>query len=1002
MRLRLRNPSVLLVALVLAACPRPSTPGESADDDGGSSTASSSSGGSSSGSSGTDAGTVVDRPDPGRTDNATRDSDCDGLSDADEYGTVWPGGARTDPGDADTDDDGVPDGVEVGRTSSVDTRCAGRFTADADPGTATDPTRADTDGDGLTDGAEDANHDGSYARTVETDPRNPDSDGDGQCDGPTTITGVCTGGDPTPAIGGSDQDHDGLPDPVDAAPTDPDADGDGLCDGPSTVAGTCSAGEDADADGFVDANETDPARVDTDCDGLVDGVAFGAFRGEQDVGTAPRNPDSDGDGLPDGLEAGVTVAPDPSCTSFVADADPGSTTQPVQSDSDGDGVPDGAEDSNHNGRVDPGELNPALAADGQAEATTKEACALEKLVSVDREYNGEPDLQVVTAVRGNDAFVEQSTVTVPGAGGARTPAGQLGFNPVAGVAYLVVNRAPGGGAPDADETAVRNTLNGIGAISTPITYEFTTWDGYPAVHATYEMAGAVGVKARVNAVLAALLPGADGQLSALGDITAGSNGLHVEAEYVRRSAQTAVTVLAFIPQDRLTGTGRFAAADLADGSALGQYADALGVQCDRFTTSAYAALEILWAVDNSASMSDEQGAVAAGAQAMRQKLDGATVDWRTAVVDSGFYNPRGTADTPACTNQSCGDTTEHQCREWTRDMDRFSAWFTRGQASWVGAGGHCNQAREEVIRSAQLILSDPAQGTATFMPPVTTENPLRLRQGANLVLIILGDADDQYYDNAGAAAGITAYETFFRALPVSSLTVGGITCPDGSCGEAQRTPHVVTGFLNRFGGVQGSLKNLASIAPTVNAILDAALANVSPYQLSRAAVSSTIKVAMDPSSTVGPCNWVDVPRSRDSGFDYDSRTRNLLFFGNCRPDPNQPGKRVAVSYRYWVDLTPDADPPPGPCQACSQCPGLSICDLSACACSCTQALTCSAGYAWNAAACDCMCDARGLDCPPTHHADLSLCACTCKPDCGGCDTAGICQASLCECVAPGG
>ena len=56
-------------------------------------------------------------PDPNNPDNTVIDSDCDGLSDADEFGTVYPGGARTDPNNRDSDGDGISDGVEAGRTS---------------------------------------------------------------------------------------------------------------------------------------------------------------------------------------------------------------------------------------------------------------------------------------------------------------------------------------------------------------------------------------------------------------------------------------------------------------------------------------------------------------------------------------------------------------------------------------------------------------------------------------------------------------------------------------------------------------------------------------------------------------------------------------------------------------------------------------------------------------------------------------------------------------------
>ena len=51
--------------------------------------------------------------------------------------------------------------------------------------------------------------------------------------------------------------------------------------------------------------------------------------------------DSDGDGLPDYLES-------QGCT------------DPYDADTDDDGISDGVEDANHNGRVDPGELNPNI------------------------------------------------------------------------------------------------------------------------------------------------------------------------------------------------------------------------------------------------------------------------------------------------------------------------------------------------------------------------------------------------------------------------------------------------------------------------------------------------------------------------------------------------------------------------------------------------------------------------------------------------------------------
>jgi hypothetical protein len=123
-----------------------------------------------------------------------------------------------------------------------------------------------------------------------------------------------------------DSDGDGIPDTVENAVAcldvnDDDSDDDGILDG----------NEDSDHDGVVDAGETDPCEEDTDNDGLLDGTEIGL--------TAPQGSDTD---------LGV----------FIPDADPTTTTDPLDADSDNDGWMDGEEDSDHNGRVDPGEKDP--------------------------------------------------------------------------------------------------------------------------------------------------------------------------------------------------------------------------------------------------------------------------------------------------------------------------------------------------------------------------------------------------------------------------------------------------------------------------------------------------------------------------------------------------------------------------------------------------------------------------------------------------------------------
>jgi hypothetical protein len=337
-------------------------------------------------------------PDPTNPDNANLDSDCDGLTDLEEFADAYAGGGQTNPGDYDSDDDGVADGVEAGRTASIDAQCPATW-LDADASSRTSPIAADSDGDCISDGAEDRNNNGRVD-AGETDPNNGDSDGDGlgdgeedaDCDGTTDANetsavatdsdgdgvndgvevadgldplrddsdgdGVPDGADVNPSVADPDEDDDGLPDSIDLAPENPDRDGDGLLDG----------AEDANRNGLVDAGETDPERADTDGDGLDDDV-------ERDRGTNPRIADSDGDLLEDGVEVNLTLTnprdrdsdddglsdglEDRNGDGQVAPPNPaGQETDPRVADTDGDGITDGLEDRNRNGRVDLGETDP--------------------------------------------------------------------------------------------------------------------------------------------------------------------------------------------------------------------------------------------------------------------------------------------------------------------------------------------------------------------------------------------------------------------------------------------------------------------------------------------------------------------------------------------------------------------------------------------------------------------------------------------------------------------
>jgi uncharacterized repeat protein (TIGR01451 family)/MYXO-CTERM domain-containing protein len=271
----------------------------------------------------------------GADDSKVIDTDKDGLSDALEKFL------HSNPNDADSDDDGALDGAEANPADDTDgdglrnvldvdsdddalfdgtelradcnnpatDKSKNRCIADADTATGTSPLLRDTDGGGASDGSEDPNRNGK----VDATEKNPEK-GNGADD----LTVV-------------DTDKDGLGDLLETAigsnPNDADSDDDGLLDG-------------------LEANPTD----DTDGDGKKNVL----------------DADSDGDLLFDGTETGKPCsnpATDATKASCIADADPSTRTALLDPDTDGGGVKDGTEDTNHNGKTDPGERDPLNAAD---------------------------------------------------------------------------------------------------------------------------------------------------------------------------------------------------------------------------------------------------------------------------------------------------------------------------------------------------------------------------------------------------------------------------------------------------------------------------------------------------------------------------------------------------------------------------------------------------------------------------------------------------------------
>ncbi|AKQ69102.1 internalin, putative [Myxococcus hansupus] len=1005
-----------------------------------------------------DAGIIPDPdPDPGRVptdiddpDNATKDSDCDGLTDAEEFSTVYPGGLKTDPGLRDTDGDGIRDGVELGRTTSVDPRC--NFPGDQDPSTRTSPVLADTDGDGIPDGLEDLNRNGrrdpgetdpnaidsdgdgladgeedanrnGVVSPGETDPRKRDTDGDGLDDGlevrtgtdplnPDTDGDTCSDGDEDVNRNGIvdgnetdprvadcaaavlDSDFDGIPDHIEIAtgtdPNNPDTDGDGIPDGV----------EDKNRNGRVDSGETDPRLTDTDCDGLQDGPGRNGFRGEDTNGngrvdpgeTDPTNPDTDGDGLLDGLEVGVTTAQAPrqDC-GYLGDEDPTTTTNPLNPDTDGDGIQDGAEDANQNGRVDEGELNPNDPSDGAANTPAGQACRTSNLRTVTfKEENG-ADLRLALP----STFTDANLRTIRD---GNTAAGIIGWDATKQVTVIAYKRGRVGSSstPTGDEAGIRTAS--FNSATRDFQQTFTTWDGYAALSARYALTGNADLKTYTNTLVRSLVPGSTGELPG----TAGITGpFTMQAQYVHRSDQSVVVVLAITPTSRYNEAGSlFTTADTAGGSALAQFGDTDAVQCEKFTVRR-AMVDFIFVVDDSGSMASSQQSLANAATAVADKLANATLDWRLSMVTTTYTYGSG--------------SNSGLLRGFTQNINQFRAWLSQnstcsgGQCSgitippgseqttcsanaqcWVGQSGNGTERPLQAARAVINLLASAGGSPET-----------RFRAGAKVVVVILTDTRDQSSDT------VNTYTQYFLGTgnqvetnrnPLNQpIDVHGILCPHENATadtstwcqnqEDPRNPRHLD-IIQATGGVYGSIRDSGSITTTINAIIDSVIASVG-YRTQKPPIGASLKVAMDSVANASQCPTpADLPRSRTHGFDVDGISRAVSFFGGCRPQT--PGTtQAALSYRYWTDRTPNPDGIPAPCAADPYhdpndpdfCEGKLTCNRTTDRCECPS---------------DC---GGGGDPGQVCNTDPAVCAFTCAPDCGGaCGTYETCNTDTCSCT----
>ncbi|MDP3279043.1 MAG: hypothetical protein Q8Q09_27870 [Deltaproteobacteria bacterium] len=699
------------------------------------------------------------------------------------------------------------------------------------------------------------------------------------------------------------------------------------------------AAADGAADGAADVVvDAPPPRcapgVDSDMDGIPNDE-------ECRLGLDPFNPDSDMDGIPDGIEARyprICVATMPSAQRRPpqrCNVDDECRTgercnglNPLSPDSDGDGVPDREEDTNFDGVIDPmrGESDPRLGdtdGDGTGDAMAGIAiCRPSGLATVVQ--NGIPASPVQvgyaptwtnagrvtgTLMRGaivlNDmtAGVAAVTMTMPSMGDVRTESTRLEAQMVAAL--------------------------GAGTTGVLVGRALTTHEMNPAITSTYRVARATTASALRDALIMPMV-------GAAAPVPAAAIGMstqfYVDVTVVRRTMGTAANfndvLIAVSPSasyDNPMLTTAIRSIDLVNSTATAQSDRGLGFKCQTFVAAAAPSVDFLWTVDTSGSMGPHQTRLGNTATAFFSRMAAAGIDFRVGVIQAGSAVAGPNLATFNWIAGSDAMGARRLCEEVTSaGLGRCPTSPTDTLSPFPFAGG-----QEEPTAAAIL-----THRAFTQLAPAT--NPRRIRAGAQFVTFHVtdepGSNDFTRYFSAnrdpqnmmpwGALYNSTSLNNiidYFRRnsiLTFGLLPVNANRCDIYSVADLPRC--VVEG--NRGAVIPIATATDPEIAAAMSRIVDAIAGASSQFRLTSTPITSTLKVRV---------RGMDVPRSRSEGFDYDSVSNAVVFYG-ARFRPAR-GNEVVLSYRVWQPC-PSAG---GMCVTDSECCQPHVCTGGRCLPPCT-------------------------------------------------------------------
>jgi len=294
---------------------------------------------------------------------------------------------------------------------------------------------------------------------------------------------------------------------------------------------------------------------------------------------------------------------------------------------------------------------------------------------------------------------------------------------------------------------------------------------------------------------------------------------------------------------------------------------------DVFDQAAVPAVDILFVVDNSASMSEEQIALADGFQSFIDQIETAAIDFHIGIITTS-------QDTD---DPNRGHLIGDRPLFLTRSDDYVNLFDQRVQ---IGTNG---SDKEKGLDAAQNAIS---------LNMLTKWNIGFVRPGANLLIIIVSDEDDCSDDGALDGQDAKAcYQQRELLVPVQTevdrirsrkiqgelVQIAGILGPfDGSCQDSYPGRRYAQAVL-QTGGLLGKICD-ADWSSTLGSLGLNAIGILDQFKLSSAA---------DPTSLVVSVDGTQVSEDDTDGWTYDSLHWLIIFHGTSVPPE---GSEITVEY----------------------------------------------------------------------------------------------------------